>query len=120
LAQSALHSEQAQRYIWIMAARFEALRLRGSNFFGREQARFALELQHDPQTALDLARRNWQVQREPWDTRLLLEATLAAQQPQAAKEVLEFLQKTKLEDPIIEPLAQELRVELKRPLGANN
>jgi len=117
LAQSALHSEQTGRYTWIMAARFEALTLRGSDFFGREQARFALELQHDPQTALDLARRNWQAQREPWDTRLLLEAAIAAGQPQAATEALDFLQKAKLEDPIIEPLARQLRSRLNAPSG---
>jgi Tfp pilus assembly protein PilF len=118
LAQSALHSEQAPRYTWIMAARFEALTLRGSDFFGREQARFALELQHDPQTALDMARRNWQVQREPWDTRLLLEAAIAAGQPQAAAEALQFLQKAKLEDPVIEPLARQLRAQLNSSAGA--
>jgi tetratricopeptide (TPR) repeat protein len=120
LAHSALQSDQTARFIWIMAARFEALTLRGSDFFGREQARFALELQHEPQAALGLARRNWQVQREPWDTRLLLQAALAAGQPQAATEALEFLQKTRLEDPVIEPLAQELRGLLKRALGAKN
>ena len=117
LAQSALHSEQVGRYIWIMAARFEALTLRGSDFFGREQARFALELQHDPQSALDLARRNWQVQREPWDTRLLLEAATAAEQPQAADEALDFLKKAKLEDPIIEFLAVKLRARSNAPSG---
>jgi Tfp pilus assembly protein PilF len=118
LAQSALHSEQVGRYTWIMAARFQALALRGSDFFGREQARFALELQHDPQAALDLARRNWQVQREPWDTRLLLEAALAAKQPQAANDALAFLQRSKLEDAIIEPLARELRTKLTAADGA--
>src|ERR1700722_20189884 len=92
LAQSALHSEQIGRYTWIMAARFEALTLRGSDFFGREQARFALELQHDP-----------------WDTRLLLQAAKAAGRPEAAAEALDFLVKAKLQDPIIEPLARELR-----------
>jgi Tfp pilus assembly protein PilF len=117
LAQSALHSEQVGRYTWIMAARFEALSLRGSDFFGREQARFALELQHDPRSALDMARRNWQVQREPSDTRLLLEAAIAAGQPQAAIEALDFLQKAKLEDPIIEPLARQLRARLNAASG---
>lgn len=42
LAQSALHSDQVKLYTWIMAARFEALRLRGSDYFGREESRFAL------------------------------------------------------------------------------
>jgi tetratricopeptide (TPR) repeat protein len=119
LAYSALHSEQAQRYVWIMAARFEALTLRGSDFFGREQARFALELQHDPVTALDMAQRNWKAQREPWDTRLLLEAAVAAEQPRAATEALEFLQKSKLQDPMIEPLARELRAQIVASSGAS-
>lgn len=114
LAHAALHSEDAGRYTWIMAARFEALTLRGSDFFGREQARFALELQHDPQTALDMAERNWRAQREPWDTRLLLAAALAAKRPEAAGEALKFVQKSRLQDPVIEPLAQELHAQLER------
>jgi Tfp pilus assembly protein PilF len=117
LAQSALQAVDAERYRWIMAARFEALRLRGSDYFGREQARFALQLQHDPLTALDLAERNWQFQRAPGDARVLLEAAQAARQPQAAAAVLDFLQRTKLEDPIIEPLAQDLRAQLKPATG---
>ncbi len=112
LAETALHSAQAQRYTWIMAARFEALRLRGSEYFGREESRFALRLQHDPEAALDLALRNWQVQRAPWDARVVLEAALAAKQPQAATPVLDFLDETHLEDPIIEPMARELRTQL--------
>ncbi len=112
LAAAAMHSEDTARYTWIMSARFAALALRGSDYFGREQARFALELQHDPSTALDLARRNWQVQREPWDTRLLLEAALAAGQPQAAQEALDFVQASKLEDPVIRPLVVRLRAAL--------
>jgi hypothetical protein len=117
LAESALHSGLAARYTWIMAARFEALTLRGSDFFGREQARFALELQHDPQQALNMARRNWQVQREPWDTRLLLQAAIAAGEPGAASEALEFLAKAKLEDPIVASLARDLAARLKASAG---
>jgi hypothetical protein len=120
LAEAALNAKQTQLDTWTMAARFAALRLRGSDYFGREQARFALELQHDPASALDLAQRNWQVQREPWDTRLLLEAALAADQPQAAREALDFIQKNKLQDPILEPLIAELRGRLHAPAVAAN
>jgi tetratricopeptide (TPR) repeat protein len=117
LAQSLLHGDQTQRYTWIMAARFEALRLRGSEYFGREESRFALQLQHDPQVALDTGLRNWQVQRAPWDARVVLEAALAAREPEAAAPVLEFLQKTQLEDPIITPLARELHAQLGASVG---
>jgi Tfp pilus assembly protein PilF len=112
LAQAALKSPGASRYTWIMAARFEALKQRGSYYFGREQARFALQLQHDPQAALTLAEQNWQVQHEPWDARVLLEAAQAAHRPQPAAPVLAFLQQSRLEDPIIEPLARQLRARL--------
>ncbi len=117
LAQSALNDRASARYIWIMAARFEALTLRGSDFFGREQARFALELERDPRQALELALRNWQVQREPWDSRLLLQAALAADQPEAAADALDFLEKSKLQDPVVEPLERELRGRLGRARG---
>jgi len=117
LAQAALHGDQSQRYTWIVAARFEALRLRGSDYFGREESRFALQLQHDPDTALDLALRNWQVQRAPWDARVVLEAAVAAKKPRAAIPVLEFLERTRLEDPILEPLDHQLRAQLATAAG---
>jgi len=113
LAKAALHDPDASRYAWIMSARFEALRLRGSDLFGREQTRFALELRHDPGAALELARQNWALQREPWDTRLLLAAALAAGQPQAATDALAFVRANQLQDPAIDALAQDLRNELK-------
>ena len=112
LAQAALKNPDLPRYAWVMAARFEALAQRGDDLFGREQVRFALHGQRDAATALDLAQQNWKVQRAPWDIRVFLEAALAANQPAAALPALEFLDRTKLEDPVIEPLARELRARL--------
>jgi Tfp pilus assembly protein PilF len=113
LAKAALHSPELPLYTWIMGARFAALTQRGSDYFGREQVRFALYLQHDPQAALSMAERNWEVQRAPWDARVFLEAAQAARRPQAAAPALAFLRKTKLQDPIIEPLARQIEAELK-------
>jgi len=113
LAKEALHSPDVAQYVWIMGARFEALAQRGSDYFGREQVRFALGLQHDPQRALDLAQRNWEVQRAPWDARVLLEAAQAARQPQAAVPVLAFIHETRLQDPVIESLARQLEGQMK-------
>jgi tetratricopeptide (TPR) repeat protein len=112
LAHDALRTPDAARYTWMMAARFAAYVQRGSEFYGREQVRFALHLQKDPHGALALAQRNWEVQRAPWDARVYLEAALAARQPQAAIPVLAFLRETKLQDPIIEPMARELDAQL--------
>ena len=108
LAHAALKTPEASRYTWMMGARFDALAQRGSDYFGREQVRFALHLQRDPRTALALAQRNWEVQRAPWDARVLLEAARAAGDPQAAAPVVAFVRETRLEDPVIEALAREL------------
>jgi Tfp pilus assembly protein PilF len=115
LAKAALQSPDLPLYTWIMAARFAALTQRGSDYFGREQVRFALYLQHDPPAALHMAQRNWEVQRAPWDARVFLEAAEAAGQPRAAAPALAFLQKTKLQDPVIESVARRLEAELKSP-----
>jgi tetratricopeptide (TPR) repeat protein len=108
LAQAALHTPAAPRYVWLMAARFEALRQRGSDYFGREEARFALQLQHDPQASLAMAQHNWAIQRAPWDARVLLEAALAAHQPRAADGVVAFIEQTRLEDPVVLSLVRQV------------
>jgi hypothetical protein len=108
LAQAALHTTAAPRYAWLMAARFEALRQRGSDYFGREEARFALQLQHDPQTSLEMAKRNWALQRAPWDARVLLEAAVAAHQPRAADDAVAFIEQTRLEDPVVMSLVHQV------------
>ena len=119
LAQAALHSPEASRYAWMMAARFEALRQRGSDYFGREEARFALQLQHDPQTSLALAQHNWEFQRAPWDARVLLEAALAAHQPRAAAAAVAFVEQTRLEDPIVQSLARQVPMPLSNAAREN-
>jgi tetratricopeptide (TPR) repeat protein len=120
LAKAALRSPDLPLYTWIMEARFEALAQRGDDYFGREQVRFALHLKHDPQAALMLALRNWQVQRGPWDVRVFLEAALAAQNPQAAAPVLTFLHQTKLQDPVVESLVRELALlEVPKPRSSS-
>jgi tetratricopeptide (TPR) repeat protein len=61
-----------------LAARFDAARRRGDGLHRREEARFRLAIENDPEGALALARANWQVQREPADRRILDEAERAA------------------------------------------
>ncbi|MGH8128199.1 MAG: hypothetical protein ACRETC_07500 [Gammaproteobacteria bacterium] len=112
LAEQAIHSPDLARYTWIMAARFAALQQRGDHIYGREQARFTLYMQHDPEGALKLAVRNWEVQRAPKDMRVYLEAALAAHKPAAAKPVLALLDKSNLQGPIINRLANKVRTEL--------
>jgi hypothetical protein len=58
----------------------------------REGAYLALHLLDEPEQALAIALRNWTVQREPIDARLVLEAALAARTPAAAQPVSDWLQ----------------------------
>lgn len=88
-----------------LASGFSASHLRGEDVHLREEARFALEIGHDPALALDLALRNWKVQHEPWDARLLLRAAQAAGKPWEAQGVRAWLLSSKLQDVRLESAA---------------
>lgn len=88
-------------------ARFTAAKLRGDEAHEREQARFELHLLNKPQVAVHTAQENWQVQKEPADARILLEAAIAAKDKAAAEPVLRWLQEKNLEDRKLERLAAE-------------
>jgi len=81
-----------------MQDRLAASRLRGDTVHQREEARFALRVLNDAPQALRLAAANWEVQREPADARILLEAALGAHQPAAAQPVRDFIRTNHLED----------------------
>ncbi len=87
--------------------------LRGESVHQREEALYQLRLAHDATKALALAQANWQLQREPIDARLLLQAAAAAGQPEAARPVLEWMARTRIEDVRLEAAAQSLPVELR-------
>ena len=57
----------------------------------REMARFFLEIEGDAATALELATRNWSLQKEPADALLLAAAARAAGRPGAAAPVRAFV-----------------------------
>ena len=88
--------------------RYALASMRGDAAHVREQTMTALHLQRDAQAALVLAQKNWAEQREPIDARLLLQAALAAQQPAAAKPVLDWMRETRIEDVRLKPLALQL------------
>ena len=90
-----------------LRARFDADRRRGEPVHGREEARFALSIEKQPKRALALALENWVLQHEPWDARLVLEAALAAGQPQAAQPALAWVQATGFEDARLRALATQ-------------
>ena len=116
LAESALGLPAANADIQLMASRFRDLEQRGdSRLYGREEARFVLELQHDPVRALKLAQDNWSIQHAPEDIRIYLEAALAAGKPTSAQVVLDFLKQTHFEDPKVRALAAQVSSQIGAP-----
>ncbi len=105
LAEQATGDARAAGHIADLAARFEASRLRGDTVHRREEARFTLYLLRQQARALDLAQANWEVQREPADARILLEAANAAGRPGAADPVRVWLRDNGAEDVRLSALA---------------
>jgi len=68
----------------------------------------AIEIEHDASRALDFAQQNWQVHKTPYDARALLAAAIARGEPAAARPVVDWVAKTRLEDKTIERLIQRL------------
>jgi thioredoxin-like negative regulator of GroEL len=89
-------------------ARLAASRERGEALHLREEARALLELHNDARGALELAQRNWQIQKEAADARLLLAAAVAARDQKAAEPVLAWMRENKVEDTLLTALASGL------------
>ena len=109
LAEREIGAPGKEAHIEDLRARFAASRQRGDNLHQGEEARFLLHLVDQPQAALTLAKANWAVQREPRDARILLEAALASGQSEAARPVLEMMERTRLQDVPLRRLANELQ-----------
>jgi hypothetical protein len=81
-----------------MAARFDAARRRGDSLHRREEARFRLAVEGDIGGALTLARDNWNVQREPADLRIMVDAARAANDVPTLRLAIDWIAKNRLED----------------------
>ena len=109
LAARASGDPAAARWTAELAARFDAARRRGDALHQKEEARFALALQGQPQRALALAQANFALQREPVDARMLLEAALAARQPAAARPALDWMAASGIDSVRLQALAAQLK-----------
>jgi hypothetical protein len=105
IAERRLDTPEFAAHFSDLQQRFDEARLRGSSVHRREEARFELTLRDDAERALSLALANFQVQREPADVRIALEAALAAGKPEFAREVVTFARNSGLEDPQIASLS---------------
>jgi predicted Zn-dependent protease len=104
IAETKTKASAAAEHVATLRARHQASRARGDVVHRREQARFELAF-GSPRLALDLARANWDVQREAWDARVLLEAAIASDDLEAARPVRAFIRASGLEEPRLLALA---------------
>lgn len=110
-AEHALKLPSAKASAATLADRFHAAQLRGDTVHQQEEARFALHIQNNPKAALALALLNWQVQREPRDAQIVLEAALASGDRAAAQPVLRWLADSGNDDVDLRRLVQQLETQ---------
>lgn len=91
IAMKQLGQADGDRLAARLEERFREARWRGNLLHQRDLARYALDIAGDTDTALSYAQRNWQDQREPLDTRLLLRAAIAAEDETLVAEVRAWL-----------------------------
>ncbi len=106
-AETLLRVPAAIAHVQALDDRFAAAKLRGDTSHRAEEARFQLRLRNNAVLAVQLAAANYQVQKEPRDLRMLLEAALAARDPDAAKPARNWLQSTGFEDALMRALAEQ-------------
>uniref|UniRef100_UPI00403A38E9 hypothetical protein n=1 Tax=Variovorax sp. BK018 TaxID=3450241 RepID=UPI00403A38E9 len=99
-AQGAQGAQTAHAAAEELRQRFEAAALRPGTtaLHAREEAMFALDVQNDPKRALELARLNVRLQREPIDLLVFARAASAANDSAARGEVKALMQQIGLKD----------------------
>ncbi|HEU0033853.1 MAG TPA: tetratricopeptide repeat protein [Kofleriaceae bacterium] len=98
IAAHVAHAPDERRLVGLMRDRIEAAAQRGDRIHLREEARFALVVEHDARRAVALAIDNWAVQKELADARLLAETAAAAHDQAAAAPVLAWARETGVRD----------------------
>ena len=98
IAGQGLGSSDGRRWSEMYAARVAAAQADGDIVHLREQAMFALDVQHDPARALRIAEQNWQQQREPADVRVYWRAARGAAGELTGTRLRQWLAITNYED----------------------
>jgi len=106
IAAARLRTGQAQRFADEFQARYEAARRDGDSTHLREQARFLLEVRGNVAAALQVAERNWDVQREPADVRIYWAAASSAGNARQLQRLREWIQQTHYEDAVLGGLVE--------------
>ncbi len=101
LANQMTRSEQLTEQVVLLSERYTANRRRGSSLHKGDEARFMLYLQNRPQAAVQLAKQNWLVQREPADTYILLKSAIATNDNAIIAKTVQWLKQQNNSDVLI-------------------
>jgi len=92
-----------------MEARLQSQALRQESLIERPKLLYQIAYGQDLAAGLKLSIANWQLQKEPPDAVLFVQAALALQQARAAEPVVLWAEKTGYTDPQLTPLIQQLK-----------
>lgn len=98
IAEHAVRGPDRERLAGLMRERIEAAAVRGDRIHRRDEARFMLGVEQTPARAVELARENWDAQKEVADARLLAAAAAAAHDRAAAEPVIAWARATGVRD----------------------
>lgn len=106
-ALTAMHLPEGKIQIEAIRQRFDEAMMRDDTIHQREQSRFELRLMGDPKRALEIARLNWKIQKEPADARVYLEAALALNDKKATQSIMGWIESHHLEDAALKRLINQ-------------
>jgi tetratricopeptide (TPR) repeat protein len=108
IAQKQLHDPTLGQSAARLRAAFAAELQRGESVHRREQARFLLEVEDQPELSLAAALEDWSVQHEPDDVLVLMHAARAAGNPGAAAPARNFVRAQGQRDVRVDALGPDL------------
>jgi tetratricopeptide (TPR) repeat protein len=109
LASRGLQDGDEKRLAGIFEARIKSQALRKESLIERPQLLYLIEYGKDLQAGLDLSIANWELQKEPPDAVLFVQAALALKQNNAAAPVVDWAAQTGYTDPQLTPLIRQLK-----------
>ncbi|PUE62717.1 hypothetical protein B9Z45_02585 [Limnohabitans sp. 2KL-17] len=92
-----------------MADRLQSQALRKESLIERPKLIYLIAYGQDPAAGLALSIDNWQLQKEPPDALLFIQAALAVNQPRAAEPVVQWAEQTGYTDPPLKRLVEQLK-----------
>lgn len=106
LAAKALQDPSFKEMDRRIRAGFKAARARGEALHIREEARYRLAMEDPIEKIIPLAVANWEVQREAWDARILIDCANRAGNSKLARPVEKWLRETGYQDVRLPPVAR--------------